>query len=253
MLSISLTELRRYVGEMRSYLVDFVFMSLNDIFMIVGLIAGVVGRESDMARLHQVIIGLLVWRISASAIQSMSALLQSELRLGTFEQLLLSKTPVTQVILIRLAVNIVIECAVFMVLCVVGLLALGKPWTSALVRPAEAVGILIGSVGFVGLGMLFCGWTLRFKRATSVARFASNLILFFSGLLFPLSSVSAGLELGARFFPFVWLQEWLQEGSSRLTFPWLLVLTSSAWFVLGSWSYAANLASQRRRGSTSHP
>jgi len=245
-------EARRCVDEMRSYAIDFAASAANDAFMVMGLLLGIVANIHDSPRVHSIILGLVIWRITAASITSMALLLQDELQLGTFEQLLMSRVSVTRVLLGRLLVNVVMETLLFYAVALSVVPLLGGDLLAALITPRELFLILLASVGFIGLGLLFCGLTLRFKRASAIARLATNLVLFFSGMLFPLSVLGTTADALGGALPFSWLMKTVASPFPAWQPLGLLLLTSVVWLLIGATAYRSQMKRVRKGGGTAH-
>jgi ABC-2 type transport system permease protein len=104
---------------------------------------------------------------------------------------------------------------------------------------AVLVLVVTGTAAFAGLGLLLAG-TLRAEATLAAANLAWFLLLFFGGVLFPLSKFPAGLADVLRWLPTAalsdGLRDVLRDGAGMPVRP---VATLLAWAVAGLAAAAA--------------
>ncbi|MDT9724895.1 ABC transporter permease [Xylanibacillus composti] len=132
------------------------------------------------------------------------------------------------------------------VLSLIGVLAFGA--TLHLHLPSLILVFLVGALSFNAMGYLFSSFSKTTEAYMGMANIASFLMMFLSGVFFPVETMPEWLQPVAVFLPLTYFVDNLREsmvyatglGSASL---WsglgILALWGAATFLLGSWLYKA--------------
>lgn len=179
------------------------------------------GRRVDF-----VVPGVLALAVTSAAFTGLAIGTGFERKYGVLKRLGATALPRSVLLLAKTGAVLCVE--LLQVLLVGGLgLALGwRPRGSVL---AVLVLVVLGTAAFAGLGLLMAG-TLRAEATLAAANLAWFLLLFFGGVLFPLSRFPAGLAAVLEFLPTAALSEGLRAVlRDGVTLPVQPVLTLVAW------------------------
>jgi ABC-2 type transport system permease protein len=204
------------------------------------------------------VMALTLPALSAYALASTAALqgsggIAEEVNGGTLEQAHLSPAPPSLLVLGRvaaLAVQGLITAAVLMLAFGLGY---GPHWV---IRPDVLIPLLLTILDALGYGLLMTALTLRVASIGAVVHVFNMAVMFFGGMLIPISLFPHGIEIFARFLPTTLGTEVLNatlagRGLSAAwsdgTLPWLLVhvviLSGLAWA-----AYLHTVRQARREG-----
>ncbi|HEX6756582.1 MAG TPA: ABC transporter permease [Mycobacteriales bacterium] len=189
------------------------------------------GRRVDF-----VVPGVLALAVTSAAFTGLAIGTGFERKYGVLKRLGATALPRSVLLLGKTGAVLCVE--LLQVVLVGGLgLALGwRPHGSPL---AVLVLVVTGTAAFAGLGLLMAG-TLRAEATLAAANLTWFLLLFFGGVLFPLSRFPAGLADVLRWLPTAalsdGLREVLRDGAGLPVQP---VATLLAWAVAGLAAAAA--------------
>jgi ABC-2 type transport system permease protein len=189
------------------------------------------GRRVDF-----VVPGVLALAVTSAAFTGLAIGTGFERKYGVLK--LLGATALPRSVLLLGKTGAVLGVELLQVLLVGGLgLALGwRPAGGALAAVSTLALVVAGTAAFAGLGLLLAG-TLRAEATLAAANLAWFLLLFFGGVLFPLSKFPAGLASALEFLPTAALAEGLRavlQGGAGLPVRSLLTLLAWAAVALGA-------------------
>ncbi len=244
-------EFKREYIETKQYLIDYIFSNINSLIMYSGLLIGmqILNKNEDVLFLF--INGIIIWRISVISITSFSLMLQNEIRIGTFEQLFLVKTKMIYILVYRIIVTIFIDIAIVFSILIITTFLMGARFSLIMfLEPQVLFVYLMALIGMTGLGLIAGGATLVYKKASAVARTASNFILFFSGLIVPLDIIPSIFRNIANFFPYKWMMLILNKNALLEEYIILFVI-SVLWLTIGYSIYIKSIKHMLTMGTTS--
>ncbi len=186
----------------------------------------------DGRRVDFVVPGVLALAITSAAFTGLAIGTGFERKYGVLKRLGATALPRSVLLLGKTAAVLCLELA--QVLLIGGLgLALGwRPTGGAGAVLSTVLLVVAGTAAFAGLGLLLAG-TLRAEATLAAANLAWFLLLFFGGVLFPLSKFPAGLADVLQFLPTAALadgfREVLRDGAGV---PVQSLLTLAGWAVV---------------------
>jgi ABC-2 type transport system permease protein len=154
----------------------------------------------DGRRVDFVVPGVLALAVTSAAFTGLAIGTGFERKYGVLKRLGATALPRSVLLLGKTGA---VLCLELMQVLLVGGLGLALGW-----RPTGGAGavlstvllVVAGTAAFAGLGLLLAG-TLRAEATLAAANLAWFLLLFFGGVLFPLSKFPAGLAEVLRFLP----------------------------------------------------
>ena len=188
--------------------------------------------KSEGRRVDFLVPGIIALAVMSTAFTSQAIATGFERRYGVLKRLGATALPRSVLLLGKTAAVLCIE--LLQVVLIGGLgLALGwRPTGGADAVLATVLLVVAGTAAFAGLGLLLAG-TLRAEATLAAANLAWFLLLFFGGVLFPLSRFPAGLAAVLEYLPTAALSEGLRavlrDGTAV---PAQSLLTLLAWAVL---------------------
>lgn len=162
------------------------------------------------SRVDFVVPGVLALAVTSAAFTGLAIATGFERKYGVLKRLGATALPRSVLLLGKTGAVLCIE---LLQLVLVGGLGLAMGW-----RPTGGAGavlstvllVVIGTAAFAGLGLLLAG-TLRAEATLAAANLVWFLLLFFGGVLFPLSKFPAGLADVLQFLPTAALAEGLRS------------------------------------------
>ncbi len=185
--------------------------------------------EVEGRRVDFVVPGVLALAVTSAAFTGLAIGTGFERKYGVLKRLGATALPRSVLLLGKSAA---VLCVELLQVALIGGLGLALGW-----RPRGSVLVVLvlvvaGTAAFAGLGLLMAG-TLRAEATLAAANLAWFLLLFFGGVLFPLSKFPAGLADVLRYLPTAALSDGLRavlrDGSGLPAQPTLTLL---AWAVL---------------------
>lgn len=261
-LSTIKAELINLIGEFKAYWLDNIFYNFNLFILFLGLFYGMDKGSQGSTEIVYFTIGIILWWYATTAIQSVSIIVQTEARHGTLEQIFMTKTNIIAIILCRLIANFLfetIQLVCVLLLCILSFGLIGN-FDLSLNLLNAMINILIAVAGLWGIGYIVAGLSIIYKKVDAVARATSNLILFFSGLIIPITMVPQVFRLIARFFPFYWAMESIKKStidSSTLIGLFTaefasLAIVSLLWIIAGILCFRISVMKAVKEGTISH-
>jgi ABC-2 type transport system permease protein len=189
------------------------------------------GRRVDF-----VVPGVLALAVTSAAFTGLAIGTGFERKYGVLKRLGATALPRPVLLLGKTGAVLCVELLQVVLVGGLGLVLGWRPHGSPL---AVLVLVVTGTAAFAGLGLLLAG-TLRAEATLAAANLAWFLLLFFGGVLFPLSKFPAGLADVLRWLPTAalsdGLRDVLRDGAGMPVRP---VATLLAWAVAGLAAAAA--------------
>jgi ABC-2 type transport system permease protein len=182
--------------------------------------------------------GVLALAIVATGLVNLGIATAYERQYGVLKRL--GGSPLTRGELIGAKLGAVLVFEVLQVIVLIGIAAAFLGWRPVSLIPAMlALGILLGSAAFAGLGLLLAG-TLRADATLALANGLFLATLLFGGIVQPLDQLPGPLAALAGLFPGAALAETL-----RIAFGSATGSSAAPLAVLAAWAVALPLAAAR--------
>jgi ABC-2 type transport system permease protein len=216
-------EVRRYfliqwssVGDSLSWFLYTFLVFIAALVILNGISGGGYGQEEQLL----VLVGWLTWAVASDCMSEMPYAISEEAQTGTLEQVCLMPVPLSGILTIR-------SLAYFIGVGAKGILAAAL--LAFFVAPLPAgptliVLFLISLVGAYGLGFLFAGVALVFKRTEAMLGLVFNLMIFLTGALVGLESLGwiyqvFRFALPVRWNSNCWISSWSGFGNGVCSRP----------------------------------
>jgi ABC-2 type transport system permease protein len=189
------------------------------------------GRRVDF-----VVPGVLAIAITSAAFTGLAIGTGFERKYGVLKRLGATALPRSVLLLGKTGAVLIVE---LLQVVLVGGLGLALGWHPHGSPLSVLVLVVAGTAAFAGLGLLMAG-ALRAEATLAAANLVWFLLLFFGGVLFPLSAFPDALASVLQWLPTAALSEGLRDVlRDGATLPVQSVLTLLAWAVLGLGAAAA--------------
>jgi len=168
-------------GDSLSWFLYTFLVFIAALVILNGISGGDYGQEETLL----VLVGWLTWMVASECMSELPAVISEEAQTGTLEQICLAPLSLASILTAR-------SLAYFIGVGAKGLLAVGLAAVFIAPTPSGPVLImlfLISLVGAYGLGFLFAGVALVFKRTEALVGLVFSLMIFFTGALVGLESL----------------------------------------------------------------
>lgn len=196
-------ESRRYLAVQWSRLGDSVSWFVY-FFLMLGaaaiLIGGVRGGEFSTAAGLVMAIGWLTYMVASDCMGELPYSISEEAQNGTLEQLCITPVPLAKILAVR-------SLAYFLGIGARGLVAalvLAFFIAPISLSPTILLLFFLSLMGAYGLGFLFAGLALVFKRVKAITNLVFSLMIFFTGSLVGLENAGWAFHLLKILFPLTW-------------------------------------------------
>ena len=253
-------EVKRYLqvqwsnpGDSISWLLYTFLVFIAALVILNGISGGNYGREAQLL----VLIGWLTWVVASDCMSELPVAISEEAQTGTLEQVCLAPISLAGILTLR-------SLAYFLGVGAKGILA--AVLLALFVAPLPAgptlvVLFLISLVGAYGLGFLFAGVALVFKRTEALVGLVFSLMIFLTGALVGLESLGWIYQVFKFALPLTWgislMRETLTEGENLISL-WQsgqlagLSLHSVAYLIVGLAVFAIGYRRARAKGTLAH-
>ena len=197
------SELRRYFRSSWSHLGESLSWFLYTALIFVAALAilgGVRGTSLGQQDQLLVLVGWLAWIVASDCMGELPDAISEEAQTGTLEQLCLVPIPLALLLAIRSLAYLVGVGLRGLIGAIVLFFFIAPPPAV----PALLVLFLVSLVGAFGLGFIFAGLALVFKRVQSLTDLVFSLMIFFTGSLVGLESLGAWYQVLKLAFPLTW-------------------------------------------------
>jgi ABC-2 type transport system permease protein len=240
-------------GDSLSWFLYIFLVFIATMVILNGISGGGYGKDDALL----VLVGWLTWMVSSDCMNELPAAITEEAQTGTLEQICLSDIPLASLLTLR-------SLAYFSGVGAKGILAVGlaaafiAPLPSA---PALIVQFLVSLVGAYGLGFLFTGVELVFKRTEALVGLDFSLMIFLTGALVGLERLGRIYQVLRLVLPLTWgislMQGVITEGGKLPSILWSweligLILRSVFYLLIGLTVFALGCIQERAKGTLTH-
>lgn len=174
-------EFFRYVNEIKTYYPDQIVSMI--ITTLIFSVFTLLNKNTSDASFY---IGYLYWYLLSSVINEASVSISYEKQAGSLNQLLIKRTPLEQIIMIKSLVWCFINLVkVFIVLFALKMLLAIPIGFHPLLIPI----FFITVIGILGFTFILVGLTLKYTKTASFESIISYLLLFLTGAIIPLNTL----------------------------------------------------------------
>jgi ABC-2 type transport system permease protein len=163
-------------------------------------------QVDDGSRVDFVVPGVLALAVTSAAFTGLAIATGFERKYGVLKRLGGTALPRSVLLLGKTGAVLCIELVQLVLVGGLGLAMGWRPTGGAGAAVSTVLLVVIGTAAFAGLGLLLAG-TLRAEATLAAANLTWFLLLFFGGVLFPLSKFPAGLAEVLQFLPTAALAE----------------------------------------------
>lgn len=187
---------RRYSLERLSSTVMLIFIFLGFVYSSLDLSNGVIHYDKNLIA-HKAV-GFLVWFFALDAVGHLSSALREDMHIGILEQIALSPYPLIYNMfgrsLSRFLINLFIASFMFLIFKTIFNLNLNFNVDAFLI-------FLLTYQGLYGMGLIFAGLTLLFKRLGPVTTIVRFFLLIFTGAIVPTTLFPPFMQTLTLFIP----------------------------------------------------
>ncbi|CAB49342.1 ABC transporter permease [Pyrococcus abyssi] len=135
-----------------------------------------------------VLIGYTLWWVSVSPMEASVWGVRRELQRGTFESNVASPTGILKMIIGLAMAWMLMDSVVMLIVFIFGILMFQIPISAHSLLKTSPV-LLLSFLTFLGFGLMFAGLVMMLKNIGPMASILEFVILFLSGVFFPLSTL----------------------------------------------------------------
>lgn len=243
------------IGELKNYYINYIFYNIGLLLTFVGLFYAF-SEKSNVESLI-LLFGLVTWQMSTSALSYISYIIQDESLLGTLEQMFMTRTPVTKILLSKVIVNCIFTMVKALILFVICMFAFGVQieLLNIGVKIIPIFLIIILTVAcFYAIGLVFGGLSLHYKRVQAVVNTFTYLLLFFTGITVPVSALPKIIRPVSYIIPITWsnrsIRDIMQCASDTTCYKslGLLAIVLISYFIIGCLIFKISLNKAKKLG-----
>ncbi len=255
-------EVRRHAAILWSYPGDSLSWLLYTCLMFIATVVilnGVTGGQYDQEEQLLVLVGWLTWQVAGSCLDTLPEAVSDEAQTGTLEQVCLSPAPLSMIFAARNIASFLVASARGIVAAVVLLLAVGV--LPGVNRAGIVVVFFVSLLGACGMGYLFAGLTMVFKRISSLTSLVFSIMIFLTGAFVSLEKLGWVFTATRFLFPLTWgislIRKTMTDNDTVLSL-WNsgelggLCLHSAVYLAVGLVVFAWGYRTARRKGTLAH-
>jgi len=196
------------VKDMRTYYLKPPAISWGIVFPLAWILAFYLRNPQDFA---QLVPGLIAMTVLFSTTAAEAVVINFELRLGSLERLLLAPLSLSAVLLGKVLGGALFGLLMASVVSVGAILALGLFQVNLLYL---LVVLILSLLVFSSLGALLCVLVKEVFEAQTLLNLPRFLMIFLSGVVYPISAMPPVLRLVAYLLPLTYTVDGLRQASS---------------------------------------
>jgi ABC-2 type transport system permease protein len=212
---------------------------------------------SDAGYFGYVAIGLVLFRILSTSLNSFANRLRNEQTSGTLEAMLATPVRSSTAILFSAAFDLVRATFFAMVLLIAAIVLFGLRLDTDALGVLVAIVTLAGSLCvFASIGMGLAAFTVVYKQSSAALGLATSGVALLSGVYFPLTVLPEGIQAIGQLIPMTWAVDVCRSAllHGEIQVDRFLLLIGSAVILLPAalWMIERAVARSRRQGSLAH-
>jgi ABC-2 type transport system permease protein len=196
-------EVKRYLqvqwsnpGDSLSWFLYTFLVFIAALVILNGIAGGSYGKEEQLL----VMVGWLTWVVASDSMNELPYSISEEAQVGTLEQICLAPIPLAGILTLR-SLAYFVGVGAKGILAAVLLAFFIAPFSAG---PTLIVLFVISLVGAYGLGFLFAGIALVFKRTQALVGLVFSLMIFLTGSLVSLASLGWIFQVLKIALPLTW-------------------------------------------------
>lgn len=238
-------EFFKFKGMFKRYYIDSTAEIASYIILFTSLTYVIVSTSETDNIIPQILIGVFIWFIGINAIAIFTFILQEEMALGTLEQIFLTRTSLTKMLLGRAISTFIFDSigGVVLSFCTITALVLISPALSfsdmnlaIVLNPLIVPVILVTMVGIYGFSFILAGLSIIFKRISAITVILNYMFLFFIGVILSGDTLPSVLDIFSKLLPISWgvivISDVFEGVTNLMNLFWLFV-NSFVYFVVG--------------------
>ena len=183
-------------GESLSWFLYAALIFIAAVAILGGVRGGALGSQEQML----VLVGWLAWIVASDCMGELPEAVSEESQTGTLEQLCLAPLPLWLLLALRSLAYLVGVGIRGLIASIILFFFVAPP--NAI--PSLVALFLISLVGAYGLGFIFAGLALVFKRVQALTGLTFSLMIFFTGALVSLERLGLWYQVLKIAFPLTW-------------------------------------------------
>lgn len=271
MLNILHAEFFKFKGMFKRYYIDSIAEICSYIILFVGLSFTILNDSiSTQESIFQLIVGIFIWYVGINSIAIFTFILQEEMHLGTLEQIYLTRTSLTKMLMGRAVSTFIFDAVRGLVLSftTIFIFSVFSPTISLSEFTQVKVGwlaliiiLLLTMIGIYGFAFILAGLSIVYKRISAITVILNYIFLFFTGITLNGNMLPTIFEYFSKLLPITWgiinIKGVINTDvtffeiitSSNFTF---LILNSIIYLILGFIIFKIMLSKAKRNGSLGH-
>lgn len=232
MIQLLKIETNRLLLEMRNYKLNYILGSLDVLLICLGIFMGTGSEIFPSGTLFFALVGMILWRYTIVCLQTTCGIIQKEIRIGTLDQLLLTKYSLEQIVLIRLIAKLLVESIRLFLVSILLIVGFRIKIEATVNYIIFITAILTCIIGMWGISYIVAGLALVYKKANALVNAINYFTLFFTGMIIPLEVMPKIFSYIACILPFYWCVETMKENAAGQNMIFLGV-TALSWLGIG--------------------
>ncbi|WOS95803.1 ABC transporter permease [Nosocomiicoccus massiliensis] len=238
-------EFFKFKGMFKRYYIDSIAEVTSYIILFTSLTYFIVSTSEADNIIPQILIGVFIWFIGINAIAIFTFILQEEMALGTLEQIFLTKTSLTKMLLGRAISTFIFDSiggvvlsisTVFALVFISPALSISDMNLIVILNPLLILVILVTMVGIYGFSFILAGLSIIFKRISAITVILNYMFLFIIGVILAGDTLPLILDIFSKFLPITWgvivISDIFNGDTNVMNIIWLII-NSILYFVVG--------------------
>src|SRR5690625_755798 len=239
---------RYKVGIISDFIIFFTIYILAVFFgSVEGFLSSYVVNVSGVEGRILILIGVIFWQLSITALGFSSNIIRNSYATGTLELRLQSKVSPIFLIFIDVMINLLTSLAILGIVLVISYFYLDLFWNDVLKVLSSILVVIPSVIGMFGIGLFLGGLTLKEKNIGQFIMIFQGILLFVSNSIIPISNKIINIlpfPLGIDITRLMYLNQHVP-----LNYISSYLLINSGWFILGIIIFNIMLRAERVRGS----
>jgi ABC-2 type transport system permease protein len=263
-------EFHKFKGMFKRYYIDSVAEVISYAILFLGVFFTVFQDVSWTSEsFFQLIVGIFIWYIGISAVAIFTFILQEEMQLGTLEQIYLTRTSLTKMLLGRALGTFCFDALSGIVLTSLTFIGISLFTSLSIIDLMSVEVSLIGLVtilfatmiGIYGFAFILAGLSIRYKKVSAITFILNYIFLFFTGITLSSEQLPFVLDIVSKLLPITWgiinLQNLLleEQNFSHLIVSsdfYILLIHSTIYFGLGIFIFKIMERKSKKDGNLGH-